>query len=130
MASEDARAGGTDADTDSDARPDRPDTGTVTGERPRRAGDDDRIDYGEPLADAPRSSSPPSLPRSRLLSRVLVTWFELTLVGLTGTLLGATVGGPPGFLIYLATTLVTVGVLFYNVNELLKQWLRTTDATS
>ena len=70
-------------------------------------------------ADAP--------PAPQLVTRVLVTWLELTLVGLTGTLLGATVGGPPGFIVYLVTTLVTVGVLFYNVNELIKRWVRTTN---
>jgi len=37
----------------------------------------------------------------------LVTWIELTLVGTTGGLLGDTVGGPPGFMIYLLTTLLT-----------------------
>lgn len=59
--------------------------------------------------------------RSRLVSRVLVTWIELTVVGITGGLLGAAVGGPPGFIIYLTTTLLTVGILFYNVNELIKR---------
>jgi len=43
----------------------------------------------------------------RLGSRILVTWIELTLVGTTGGLLGDTVGGPPGFMIYLLTTLLT-----------------------
>ncbi|QFU84178.1 hypothetical protein GCU68_11755 [Natronorubrum aibiense] len=57
-------------------------------------------------------------------SRILVTWIELTVVGITGGILGATVGGPPGFVIYLTTTLLTVGIIFYNVNELVKAWLR------
>lgn len=61
----------------------------------------------------------------RLASRMLVTWIELTVVGITGGLLGAAVGGPPGFIIYLATTLLTVGVIFYNVNELIEQRLQT-----
>ncbi|UTF54660.1 hypothetical protein [Natronosalvus rutilus] len=64
-------------------------------------------------------SSPP-----RLGSRVLLTWLELTVVGITGGILGATVGGPPGFVIYLATTLFTVAVIFHNVNELIQAWLR------
>nr|WP_312911510.1 hypothetical protein [Natronosalvus caseinilyticus] len=64
-------------------------------------------------------SSPP-----RLGSRVLLTWLELTVVGITGGILGATVGGPPGFVIYLTTTLLTVAVIFHNVNELIKAWLR------
>ncbi|WP_306061196.1 hypothetical protein [Natronococcus wangiae] len=60
----------------------------------------------------------------RLGSRVLVTWIELTAVGIIGGILGATVGGPPGFVIYLATTLITVGIIFHNVNELIKSWLQ------
>jgi len=68
-----------------------------------------------------RKRSPPQLG-----SRILVTWFELTVVGLAGSLLGATVGGPVGFLIYLATSLLTVGVIFYNVNALIKGWVQMT----
>lgn len=64
----------------------------------------------------------------RLASRVLVTWIELTVVGITGGLLGATVGGPPGFVVYLATSLVSLGIIFYNVNELVKAWMRETAA--
>lgn len=64
----------------------------------------------------------------RLLSRVLVTWVELTAVGVAGGLLGAAVGGPPGFVVYLATTLLSVGVLFYNVNELVRAWVERTGA--
>lgn len=59
-----------------------------------------------------------------LASRVLVTWIELTVVGITGGLLGAAVGGPPGFIIYLSTTLLTVGIIFYNVNELVREWVQ------
>ncbi len=33
------------------------------------------------------------------------------------------VGGPLGLIIYFVITLVSVGVLFYNVNELIKQWI-------
>ncbi|WP_090623340.1 hypothetical protein [Natrinema salaciae] len=72
-----------------------------------------------PTNGAETEPSPP-----RLSSRILVTWIELTIVGITGGLLGATVGGPPGFVIYLATTLLTVGIIFHNVNELVKAWLR------
>lgn len=68
--------------------------------------------------------SGPSGPR--LVSRVLVTWLELTVVGIAGGLFGATVGGPPGLIIYLITTLLTVGIVFYNVNELIKKWTQTT----
>ena len=58
-----------------------------------------------------------------LWSRVVVTWAELTAVGLAGGILGTTVGGPPGLVVYFATTLVSVGVLFHNVNELVRSWV-------
>lgn len=76
---------------------------------------------------AERTASDP--PDPRLVSRVLVAWIELTVVGITGGLLGATVGGPPGFIIYLATTLFTVGIIFYNVNELVEKRVRTAITT-
>jgi hypothetical protein len=63
----------------------------------------------------------------RLASRVLVTWIELTVVGITGGAVGGALGGPPGFVVYLLTTLCTVAVLLYNVNELIASWLRTED---
>lgn len=75
----------------------------------------------EGIKAEPTASDPSG---SRLVSRVLVTWIELTVVGITGGLLGAAVGGPPGFIIYLATTLLTVWIVFYNVNELIKGWIR------
>lgn len=81
----------------------------------------EEIGHETPGVDEPIVSAAPP----RLGSRVLVTWFELTVVGITGGLFGATVGGPPGFVIYLTTTLLTVGIIFYNVNELVKAWLRT-----
>nr|WP_255199008.1 hypothetical protein [Halorarius litoreus] len=65
-----------------------------------------------------QSSSEP-----RLLSRILVTWIELTVVGFGGGAIGTSIGGPPGLIIYFVTTLASVGVLFYNVNELIKQWI-------
>lgn len=61
--------------------------------------------------------------KTRLLSRIVVTWIELTVVGLGGGVIGTSIGGPPGLIIYFSTTLVSVGVLFYNVNELIKQWI-------
>ena len=72
-----------------------------------------------------QSSSEP-----RLLSRIVVTWVELTVVGFGGGAIGTSIGGPPGLIIYFVTTLVSVGILFYNVNELIKQWvIDTTDST-
>jgi len=59
----------------------------------------------------------------RPASRVLVTWVELTAIGLADGLLAETVTGPPGFVVYLATTLLAVGVLVYNLNELPKRRL-------
>jgi hypothetical protein len=66
-------------------------------------------------------------PTSRLGSRILVTWIELTAVGITGGALGDIVGGPPGFIVYLLTTLLTVAILFYNVNELVEWRIRKAD---
>lgn len=63
-----------------------------------------------------RPDGPNGSPNPRLASRVLVTWIELTLVGLLGGLVADGVGGPPGFIVYLCTTLLAVGVLFYNVD--------------
>lgn len=82
--------------------------------------DDDGEGHEEPRPDA--SAGAPAEPR--LASRVLVTWIELTAVGITGGLLGAGIGGPPGFVVYLATTLVSVAVIFHNVNELVKAWVQ------
>ncbi len=45
--------------------------------------------------------------------------------GLAGGLLAAATSGPPGFIVYLATTLVAVAVLFYNVNALVDRKLST-----
>lgn len=57
----------------------------------------------------------------QLGTRTLVTWLELTVVGITGGVIGGTLGGPPGFVVYLLTTLLTVAVLLYNVNELVER---------
>lgn len=60
--------------------------------------------------------------KPKLASRILVTWVEITVVGLIGGILGISVDGPPKLIIYLLTTLITVGIIFYNVNELIKRW--------
>lgn len=60
----------------------------------------------------------------RLGSRIIVTWFELTVVGITGGAVGRALGGPLAFVVYLLTTLCTVGILLYNVNELIASWVR------
>jgi len=66
-------------------------------------------------------------PNPPLGSRILVTWIELTVVGITGGVLGDAVGGPPGFVVYLLTTLVTIAILFHNVNALVAWWVRASD---
>lgn len=95
-------------------------------------------DSGEATAQGPSSSrdvsngersTPVHTPEPQLASRVLVTWIEITVVGITGGLLGGTVGGPLGFIVYLITTLITLGIIFHNVNELIKAWVRRTDHT-
>lgn len=55
--------------------------------------------------------------RTRLLSRIVVTWVELTFVGFAGAALAGSTSGPPQFVVFFATTLVTVAVLFYNVDR-------------
>jgi hypothetical protein len=59
----------------------------------------------------------------RLLSRVVLTWLELTIVGIVGASVGTFVGGPPGLIVYFATALVSIGVLFHNINELVTRRL-------
>ena len=58
-----------------------------------------------------------------LASRVFVTWVELVIVGFGGTALGGAVSGPPELIIYFATTLVSVAVLLYNIDQLIQQRL-------
>ncbi|ERH06162.1 MAG: hypothetical protein J07HN4v3_01772 [Halonotius sp. J07HN4] len=62
-------------------------------------------------------------PTTWLASRIFVTWVELVIVGFGGTALGGAVSGPPELIIYFATILVTVAVLFYNVDQLIQQRL-------
>ena len=58
-----------------------------------------------------------------LASRIFVTWVELVVVGFGGTALAGAVSGPPELIIYFATTLVTVAVLLYNIDQLIQQRL-------
>ncbi|RMB25377.1 hypothetical protein [Haloplanus aerogenes] len=82
---------------------------------------DSGVPDGDDTADAGAGGDDPS---PRLGSRILVTWIELTVVGITGGLVGGTLGGPPGFVVYLFTTLLTVAILFYNVNDLIAWWVQ------
>jgi hypothetical protein len=54
-----------------------------------------------------------------LVSRTVVTWIELVVVGFLGAALAGQTGGPPQLVIYLSTTLLSVGVLLYNVDRLI-----------
>ena len=56
-----------------------------------------------------------------LASRIFVTWVELIIVGFGGTALAGAVSGPPELILYFVTTLVTVAVLLYNVDQLIQQ---------
>jgi hypothetical protein len=70
---------------------------------------------------APRTGSgrtPTAGLDSALLSRILVTWFGLVAIGFTGALVGGNTSGPPQFVAYLVTTLLSVAVLLYNVDRL------------
>jgi hypothetical protein len=61
----------------------------------------------------------------RLASRTVVTWIELTVVVLAGGLLAEPLTGPPGFVVYLSTSLAVVAVLLYNVDALVDRKLAT-----
>jgi len=63
--------------------------------------------------DRPAGSRP-----AMLASRTFVTWVELVAVGFAGSAIGGAASGPPQLVIYLATTLLSVGVLLYNVDRL------------
>ena len=61
--------------------------------------------------------------RTMLASRIAVTWAEVVLVGFAGAALGGATSGPPRLVVYLATTLVSVAVLLYNVDRLIRDRL-------
>jgi hypothetical protein len=71
----------------------------------------------ESPADQPATGTTWTRRRTRLLSRVFVTWVELTLVGFAGAALAGSTSGPPQFVVFFATTLLTVAVVFYNVDR-------------
>lgn len=79
----------------------------------------------EPTTEqAPESESTPTPERrprrTMLASRAFVTWAELVFVGFAGSALGGATSGPPQLVVYLATTLVSVAVLMYNVDRLIE----------
>jgi len=63
---------------------------------------------------------------SRLLSRVLITWAELLVVGFAGAALGGIASGPPQLIVYLGTVLASVAVLLYNIDRLVTTRMRGT----
>jgi hypothetical protein len=52
-----------------------------------------------------------------------MTWVELTVAGFAGAAVGGAASGPPQLVVYLATTLVSVGILLYNVDRLVRAHL-------
>lgn len=73
--------------------------------------------------DSPSESGPSPTDAPPLLSRILVTWVELTVVAALGVALGTSASGPPVLVVYFATTLASVGVLLYNVDRHVRAWL-------
>ncbi|WP_435185815.1 hypothetical protein [Halobellus sp. EA9] len=61
---------------------------------------------------------------ARLLSRVLITWAELLVVGFAGAALGGAASGPPQLIVYLGTILASVAVLLYNVDRIVATRVR------
>ncbi|MFC7326021.1 hypothetical protein ACFQMF_15795 [Halorubrum rutilum] len=59
-----------------------------------------------------------------LISRVLVTWAELLVVGFVGAALGGAASGPPQLIVYFATILASVAVVMYNVDRLVTVRIR------
>ncbi|SFK66130.1 hypothetical protein SAMN04487950_0452 [Halogranum rubrum] len=83
----------------------------------------------QPTPDTTQESDTDTGRRSRpamLASRAFVTWAQLVVVGFAGSALGGATSGPPQLVVYLATTLLSVGVLFYNIDQLIQG--RTSDA--
>jgi hypothetical protein len=68
-------------------------------------------------ADAAETTAEASTREALLLSRVLITWAELVVVGFAGAVLGGAASGPPQLVVYFATILASVAVLLYNVDR-------------
>ncbi|GAA0203611.1 hypothetical protein [Halobaculum roseum] len=75
--------------------------------------------------DAP-AVEPASPAPTFLLSRVIITWAELVVVGFVGAALGGAASGPPQLVVYLATVLASVAVVLYNVDRLVAARLAAT----
>ncbi|AZQ15279.1 hypothetical protein [Halorubrum sp. PV6] len=75
-------------------------------------------------ADATEMTAEASTREALLLSRVLITWVELVVVGFAGAVLGGAASGPPQLVVYFATILASVAVLLYNVDRLIAARIR------
>jgi|GEM_PF-1200974 len=75
-------------------------------------------------ADATETTAEASTREALLLSRVLITWAELVVVGFAGAVLGGGASGPPQLVVYFATILASVAVLLYNVDRLIAARIR------
>jgi len=95
-------------------------TSTDTSEE---ADDATATDTSEEVDDVTSTDAPEEVDEDtgpNLTGRIVVTWFELTLIATIGGALAGMVGGIPQIVVYTFTTIVSVAVLFYNINELIK----------
>jgi len=78
------------------------------------------------MSDDSRTGTPEraSTVGTPLISRVLVTWAELLVVGFAGAALGGAASGPPQLIVYFATILASVAVVMYNVDRLVAARIR------
>ena len=79
--------------------------------------DDDQTNDDRTNDKTRRTGDRTSAGTGRLLSRVLVTWVELTVIGFTGAAVGGLTSGPPQLVGYFATVLGLVAVFMYNVDQ-------------
>ena len=79
--------------------------------------DDDQTNDDRTDGETRRTDDRGSVSAGRLLSRVLVTWVELTVVGFAGAAVGGLTSGPPQLVGYFATVLGLVAVFMYNVDQ-------------
>lgn len=70
--------------------------------------------------EAPPADTGERTGRPLVFSRVVVTWVELVVVGFAGAALGTATAGPVQLVVYLATTLASVAVIVYNVDQLVR----------
>ena len=78
------------------------------------------------MSDDSRTGTPAgaSTVGTLLISRVVVTWAELLVVGFVGAVLGGAASGPPQLIVYFATILASVAVVMYNVDRLVTVRIR------